>query len=357
MNSLLLLGLCAALFQEGAVAPPQAPRNSVELPPGPAARAFAGVGPTTAPTTLPGAALATLDAPEWRTPGPWTAWADAVRAEASATEPDPFRRAQLARTALAQGRFDDAWEHFAWTGAAPSVTAALLPQFLPGVTQRAEAGGIVAALPDGALLQPAIPPPSVPAADVLLGRTWIERREMRLEGLRIGAATLAMKVKLESDGIQVEFEHRAGAAAHVRVLLPELADFEVRVAYVDWMRQDEVGRVLEFDIAPGDEEHTLFGRFKPRTIGWPTNLPQGTPSALLRDGLELSFPEDAPDASLFRSAAPALESVLGLRVTTNRADTAPFPGVELDLAEPNLARRKFVGMLTLTERYVLRRIR
>ncbi len=344
----------------------------MELPPGPAARAFAGVGPDTRAAVLPSAPSVGLDAPVWRTKEPWQAWAEALRAEAAAATPDAQRRAKLARIALAQGRWDDAWEHFASTGSDPAVCAALLPQFLPGVlsgipsTAQASGaptifavgpGGIIAALPDGVLLRPALPPPSVPAAEVLIGRGWIERREMRLEGLHIGAATLAMKVRLESDGIQIDFDHRGGGAAHVRVVLPEQADFALRVAYVDWVRQDEFAGVLEVNVSPGDETHTLFGRFRPRPIAWPTNLPEGAPRFLTQNGLEFSFPQTAPDAEMFEAASTGFASLLGLAVSTKGAVTGDFAGIKIDLGDPTIARRKFTGMISLSERFALRRPR
>lgn len=354
-----------ALGQDSGNAPESKARAAVELPAGPAARAFAGVGPQTVAAPLPGGPLGGLETPEWRALEAWQNWAAAVGAEAGASEPDPMRRAGLAQIALAQGRWDDAWDHFAATGGEPAVCAALLPSFLPGVRTGASAnadangfsvgkGGLVSALPDGVLLRPAAPPPSVPAAEVALGRAWIERREMRLDRLQIGAAELSMKVGLESDGIQIDFEHRGGGSAHVRVLLPELADFELSVAYVDWMRQDEVNRVLEFDIAPGDEPHTLFGRFRTRTIAWPTNLPTNSPRFLVEHGLAFDFASAAPDAEVFRAAGPGFAKILGLPVSLNPGSTGSFAGVRIDLSDPAVARRKFLGMVTLAERFALR---
>ena len=328
---------------------------AVSLPPSPAARAFASVGPKTKPASLPALPIGDLDSPAWRSADAWSDWATAVRAEARADSPDAQRRARLARIALAQGRWDDAWDHFASTGSEPGVCAALLPQFLPGVASEVGDGGIPAPLPDGVLLRPAAPPPPVAAAEVSLGRTWIDRREMHMEGLHVGAAVLSMKVSLESDGIQIDFDHKGGGAAHLRVVLPELADFQVRVSYVDWMRQDEVGGVLEFDIAPGDETHTLFGRFRPRAISWPTNLPRGAPRFLELNGLEFAFPVSVPDGPMFQAALGGFSSVLGLPVTSNPKAAAAFAGVRIDLSDPSVARRKFLGMVTLSERFALRR--
>ena len=346
-------------IQVPAVQAPAQPVPSIELPPGPAARAFAGVVSTTVPAALGTVAAQGLNADTWRKGEAWMAWAEAVRGEAHVPHPQALRRAELAQIALAQGRWDDAWEHFAATGAEPSVCAALVPSFLPGVptglavhVRDAQlpqifvvgSGGIVGELPDGVLLRPAVPPPALPAAELQLGRTWIERRSMRLNGLRIGEATLAMQVSLESDGIQIDFEHQAGGKARVRVWLPELADFEVRVAYIDWMRQDEVGKELEVIIAPGDETHTLFGRFRPRSITWPTNLPQAAARGLVENGLALVYPGSAPDADMFRAAGPAFALVLGLPVVSAPSPRSDFVGVQIDLGDPALARRKFLGI-------------
>jgi len=362
------LGLAAVLIAQQPASPPaSAEAGAIELPSSPAGRAFAGVSPSTVAAALPAAVARGLEDKAWQQPGTWMGWAEAVRAEADASAPHAVQRAYLAQIALAQGRWDDAWDHFAATGGEPGLCAGLLPRFLPGVAAAPQAsagdgpptfaaalGGHVGALPEGVLLRPALPPPAVPAAQVALGRNWIERRSMRLEGLRIGAAIVAMKVSLESDGVQVEFTHQGGGAARWNVMLPEPLDFEVRVAYVDWMRQDEVGIALEVAIAPGDEPHTLFGRFRPRSIPWPTNLPPATPRFLSDHGLELCFPADAPDAAVFRSAGPALARVLGLPVVSGTPAGAEFAGVRIELGDPALARRKFQGLITLVERFALR---
>ncbi|MBK8179442.1 MAG: hypothetical protein IPK67_11260 [Planctomycetes bacterium] len=359
------LCLGAILLHQGVPTPAPSAVAGVTLPPGPAARAFAGVGPATEPARLSADGPA---APDWSRPEGWNRWAEAVGAEARGAQSDPTRRAALARAALSQGRYDDAWDHFAATGGDPPVAAALLPRFFPGVgepgVQEAPAaavdfladarGGLPGPLPDGVLLRPSVPPPSLPAAQVALGRNWIERREMRLEGLRVGASTLAMRVALQSDGIQVDFDHRGGGPARVRVILPEPADFEVRVAYVDWMRQDERGGILEVNLAPGDETHSVFGRLRPRALPWPTQLPARLSQGLADHGLALCFPPEAPDGAMFRAAAPGLAAVLGLSVRVEAAREFSFPGVRVDLEDPALARRKLLGIVTLAERFALR---
>ena len=73
--------------------------------------------------------------------------------------------------------------------------------------------------------------------------------------------------------------------------------------------------------------------------------------------MELAFPQSAPDAAMFAAATQALASVLDLPVSANRPDHATFPGVKIDLGDPAVARRKFLGMITLSERFALRRPR
>lgn len=355
-----LVAMAAGQDRPNATSTHPQPSRRVELPEGPAGRAFASVSPTTPSVSLPGGQIwaGDFDAPAWRGPAAWEAWSSAVRAEAVASPSDdsrPARRATLARIALAQGRWDDAWDHFAATGADPAICAALLPSFLPGVeATAASTGGIPAALPEGALLRPAIPPPSVPAAQVALGRNWIERRTMRVEGLEVGAARLAMSVTLQSDGIQIDFDHQGGGATRVLVLLPEPADFQLRVEYVDWMRQDELGRALELSIAPGDETHSLFGRFRPRAMPWPTQLPPQLSRALADHGLALCFDAADADVALYRSASAALAAALDLPVRADLGLDRPFAGVRIDLSDRSLARRKLLGVLTLAERWALR---
>jgi hypothetical protein len=367
--ALFVIQALALTLAATASAQEPAPAQGVELPESPAARAFAGVGPATLASALPGPPAQDLNSGAWRNSAPWMAWAAAVHAESEAPHPDATRRAFLAQVALAQERFDDAWDHFAATGGDPKLCAALLPWFLPGVACAPAAspgdagkapvfalaaGGRIGALPEGVLLRPALPPPSLPAAEVVLGRKWIERRMMRVSDLHIGEAVVAMQVSLESDGIQVEFTHQSGGSASFSVLLPEPSDFEIRVAYIDWMRQDELGLALEVSIAPGDEPHTLFGRFKPRAIPWPTQLPKQASSALREHGLQLYCPAEFPDAAMIEAAAPAFARVLGLPVVVVHEGGADFPGVRISLDDAALAQRKFLGVVTLAERFALR---
>jgi hypothetical protein len=342
------------LFLQGPVAP------SIALPGGPAARAFASVGAETQPQKLALPAFPRWpEGAQWNDPALWRGWADDLRAEAQAGTADPARRARLCAFALAQGRSDDAWDHFAALAGAPSVCAALLPRLLPGVPIDGAAGkgGIAPALADGIALAPALPPPSRPASEVVLGRRWIERREMRIEGLVIGDATLSMRVALESDGVQIDFDHRSGGTAHVSVWLPEPPDFEIYVAYVDWMRQDAIGGPLALEIPADGETHTLFGRLQPRAMPWPTSLPTEKNAGLELHGLRLEIDPGDPATARIEALSRALSDVLGLpasvlaRAPKDAAE--PFGGTIVSLhAEPGRD-RKVASLVSLAERYAL----
>ncbi|MEO6709224.1 MAG: hypothetical protein ABI054_14640, partial [Planctomycetota bacterium] len=67
------------------------------------------------------------------------------------------------------------------------------------------------------------------------------------------------------------------------------------------------------------------------------------------------FPISVPDGPMFQAALGGFSSVLGLPVKSSPAASATFAGVRIDLSDPSVARRKFLGMVTLSERFALRR--
>ncbi|MBI5432410.1 MAG: hypothetical protein HZA52_06250, partial [Planctomycetes bacterium] len=308
-------------------------------------------------------------APEWRIAATWVDWADAVRAEARGRGLDPARATRLALVARLQGRDDDAWDHFASLAEHPEHAAALLPLFLPGVApaelvalapQGGQRGPCVPPLADGVVLRPAAPPPSTRAADVRLGYPTIERRSMRVDELTIGAARVRLTVALESDGVQVDVAHLGGGPAKLRVLLPELPDFEIYVQYDDWVRQDGVGSALEIELAPGDEPHSLFGRFQPRRVAWPTELPTRASHALANDGLVIALSADDPRLALVRAASDGLARLIEApcRVEALARDSGSLDrarlgaSVRIDLSD-DASGRKWSSILSLAERWAL----
>ncbi len=355
--SLLLLG---SPVQESNPAPPAAgPR--IQLPDGPAARAWAAVGPETLPAAveLEGLPAHPRDA-LWGSPDTWDRWARALKAEAEAEWPDPSRRAELALLAWGQGRSDDAWGHLACTGGEPGICAALLPALLPGLPpehrgrDRIGPGGVPRALPDGVLLRPALPPSSgLPHP----GR--LERRNMRLDGLRIGEAVLALDVRVEYEGVQIDVHHLEGGAASFLLVLPEPPSFETRVEYVDWFRQDTVGLPHRVEMGPGEEyPRTLFGRVLPRETRWPRRLPDRLPCSLELDGLRLLVPADDRHRRALGGLAAALERVLEVPCELVAEDPAgipaPFSGIAIRLPQDATRPLRLRHVLSGCEAWALR---
>lgn len=351
----------ASLFLAACAQDPAAADSArgLELPRGPAAAALSRIGTETRAAQLDWGGLPLeSDAALWRAAATWADWAESVRAESLARGVQPERTARLALVARLQARDDDAWDHFAALAEHPEHANALLPLFLPGVAAGELArlprwrGRCVAPLPDGVLLTPAAPAPSVPAAEVRLGYPVIERRSMRIDDLEIGAARVRFVVALESDGVQVDVTHVGGGAAKLYVLLPELPDFEIYVQYDDWVRQDAVGVPLEIELAPGDETHSLFGRFQPRRITWPTELPTRPSHELSHDGLVLRLDADDPRFALVSAASEGLARLIEAPCRVETGRTPEGPGVSVELADDSSG-RKWSSILSLVERWAL----
>ncbi len=287
----------------------------VYLPEGPAQRAWASVGPATVPARR---------SPQPAAPGPaetWRLWGEGLATESAAQaagQPaSPQTRRALALFALDQGRALDAWGHLAACGADAAMLADLMPRFLPGTAAPAGPGGLPRPLPDGALLTPALPPRTPAARPGVL-----EWRSASLFGLRVGEASLALRVAVESTGVQVDVQHLSGGPARLRLRIPEPPGYEIRVEYVDWFRQDTLREPLDLKIEPGDRVHTFFGRFLARRSDQPVPLPGHMPAGLLQGGLRLVLsagPDEQVAAALSEldAAARAIGHLLGIVVTAS----------------------------------------
>ncbi|HIG12730.1 MAG TPA: hypothetical protein EYQ59_13880 [Planctomycetes bacterium] len=289
---------------------------TVVLPAGANARAWAGVGRETRAVDL-GPEL--FKKQPWLQPGTpradrravWRGWGTLVKKEAQGERSDPGTRAALCLFATKEGRWRDAWNHLERLGGHPAWSAAVLPALLPGVPFDAPKGqgGLPGILDDGVLLRPAPPPPLTPG-------TRYQTRESIVRGLRIGAATVDLRVTLDNSGIEVGLLHTSGAAVRVFVLLPEPEGLEIRVEYIDWMRQDERHGALELKLLPGEEERALFGRFKRRRLPLPASCGADLPRALAAGGLWFSWPGlDSPGEAAeleeeLRTAAEAMAALL-----------------------------------------------
>jgi hypothetical protein len=284
------------------------PQNPIALP------ELAAAGDAGAGSCEP---LVDLDAATWSSPRTWCQWgrmqalafpaasaASGAPAAAggSARDDRPAWRRWLALLALRQGRWEDAWAHFA----ACDRPGELMLFFLPGIPLFERGEAALDALPDGVLLAPAPPPPTpgFPAG-------YLDEREAWVRGLRVGSAVIDLRVAIEPEGVQVDVVHVAGGAARLSVRLPEPDGFEIRVAYVDWLRQDEVGVPLALEVRPGDDTHSVYGRCLPRAPAWPTGAAEHVPAAIEREGLWLVTQAGDPDLERLEAVSQALGRVDG----------------------------------------------
>ncbi|MFN0007968.1 MAG: hypothetical protein ACKVXR_08680 [Planctomycetota bacterium] len=321
-----------------AIGAQEAPR--IELPAGPAAEVLKRL------EAVPPAVLPVLPSDPWARPETWKRWAEILVLETQASEPDPLRSAELALLALAQGRYEDAWERFEPCGSSSPVARALLPHFLPGARSYP--------LADGAVLAPALPPPSSAEARAAGSvRGGIDRREMKIEGLVVGAATIAMKVSVEIEGVQIDVQHLSGGPVQLAIAIPRDPRFGFSDEYVDWYRAEVKGVAHALSIQPGDEEHTLYARFEPRAPEWPTLLPEEVPAQVASGGLRIVARGGNGELDLLRAVAESLTAG-PLRIPAvlheEGSPSGDFLGVTIDLTDPALRPRKLAWIAGAVER-------
>lgn len=345
--------LCAA---QRAPEPPAKTLSGFEFPAGRAATSVAAIHDATKPVATP-ADLGKPDqvpaVPEgsW-TSATWEKWGAALGAEAAAPG-NAERRARLALLALEQRRFEDAWAHLAATSADARWTAAILPRFLPGVPPRSASGigGRVSALPDGVALSPSLPPPS---RETTTGR--VDRRSMSISELAIGDAVISMHVTVEAEGVQIDVKHVSGGIAKLSIRIPRPRELAFGNEYVDWYRQDEMHVAHAILVQPGEEEHTLYGRFEPRPVVFATTLPPRVPEQLGRGRLWLRIGKSDPERPLIDAVASSLSGLkLGFECAVSEPGTA-FPswtGIQVDLANPSEREEKLVWLASSVERFAL----
>lgn len=329
----MLLGTLIA-----AIAAQEAPR--IELPAGPAADVVARLE-SGQPDVLP------IPPPDpWARPETWKRWAELLTLECKASRPDPLRRAELALLALAQGRYEDAWERFEQCGSSPAVARALLPHFLPGARSTP--------LADGVALAPALPPPSSAEARAAGSvRAGVDRRSMKIDGLVVGAATIALKVSVEIEGVQIDVQHLSGGPVQLAIAIPKDPRFGFSDEYVDWYRAEVKGVAHALSIQPGDEEHTLYARFEPRAPEWPTLLPEDVPAQVATGGLRIVARAGNGELDLLRAVAESLAAgPLHLPAVLHEAGSpsGDFLGVTIDLTEAALRPRKLAWIAGAVER-------
>ncbi len=281
----------------------------------------------------------------WDTTAPWTRWSDAVRAlraaraEAEGEESAAARRARgaLALCALAQGRFEEAWEHLARAGD-PDALAALVPRLLPGAAPGAVDGS--GALPGGARLAPALPP--------ALGIDPREAREMRSAPFRLGAATLTLRVYFEpGSGVQLDLEHVAGGPAALALAIPVPLEAALERVYVDWDEVTPEAGGVRLELSDERRAISVWATLDYRAPAFPRTLPEALARALARAGVRAA--QDAPPR-----AARFAEILAGLLDVPLAAGEPPSDGLApLELSAAAAA--ELGALVGAAERFLLER--
>lgn len=343
-----------------AAATPRAP--SIVLPDGPTARAYASSPSTGGTVGFIGIDPPAIDVTPnlsgaWRSARTWTWWSTGMRLAANPDRRDAQTRARLSFLALAHGRWSDAWMHFRACDAWKEWMTALLPSFLPGVPPGTKLGTeAMPTLRDGVELRPSLPPPSDKAEP---GR--IDVRAMKIESFVVGNATLSMRVAVEVEGVQIDIDHRSGGEAHLSIVIPEPEDFAIANEYVDWMVQETHHAPLALEIKPGDETHTIYGRFEARALTHPTHAPENVPAQLRGGVLWLLVPGGGANRAFFDAVAKSLRALpleLDCRVITADAGSKrdandAARGTTVDLRAAGERDEKLKWLVSSIERFLL----
>lgn len=326
------------------------PSGDVLLPEGPAARAWASVDPE-APLAdewikdLGDGARETLTLNDpWTNPATWQSWSRWLASDVRT----PSESAALAILAARQGRPADAWSHYSELVSDPKAAAAAMPRLLPGIPPASALG---APLSEGCLLHPTPPPGSLAAAR---GRT---RPVTASAEFQIGQATARLVISVEPAGVEVSVHHLAGGPASFRVQLPELLEREVRVSYIDWMRQDTRNEPLAVELTPEMEGPVqLFGRFLARKQRLPALPESGLPVQLLESGLWLEAEGEAPPTPLHEAAALSITAALGVPGGTRKAGSSdagsPSAGTVVRIPEGPMGAQTLARIVGATEAWV-----
>lgn len=348
----------AAQEQPAPADAPQADTLRFELPPGPAGAAWASGGADAAPASLAQGVTEWARPQSWEQETSWRAWAQHV----ISARTEPSKRSELAAAALGHGRDEDAWEHFA---RAPDAAErrALLPLFLPGVAPDQLAPAHTSSglrLADGAALSPRLPPLARPVGERLLGTGRLERREMKVLGLEIGAARVDVRVAIEPEGVQVDFDNVRGEPARCTVALPEPLDFELVSAYLDWERLERDARApIEVRLSPGAATVSVYGRLAPRHVRWPSTLPNELePRAQLHGFTLICSPKSVlcARASGFAAALEALSGLPGRCEQLGLGERGAHPqATRLDFSPAPDVERKFRALVSRAEAWALAR--
>ena len=321
--------------------------SDLTLPQSPAARAHAALEPSTVPATLPPGVLAAAHPRHWDGEQGWSAWSARLADLRAGNTPTADQRAELALSALSQGRGEDAWQHVGALAAHPGHTAALLPYLL--------VGGPTLALDDGALFAPALPPLAGDPSQRTLGLGVLEPREWWLRGMQIGKARVDVRFAVDNSGLQLEFHHQGGGDARLRVVLPEPLDMEISSVYVDWEREPAPGGEHEVLITPEVPVMEVHGSVRPVQRRWPNVAPLELDARARELGFDVVVAESDQRKPRATGLALAIQGATGLAARVRSASAAPAPGeprgIALEFADGPERARKLRQLLSTLEHY------
>lgn len=321
--------------------------GDVTLPPGPAAVAWGRRVESVAARELPKSCLSAANPRHWDATEGWESWAKALEATRNAAAPDPARSAELALSAISQGRGEDAWQHFAQLGEHTDWMRALLPYFVLGQP--------TLELPDKSLIAPVLPPLDRSPLDRDLGLGRLEQRELWLRDTKIGPARVDVRIAVEYDGIKLEFHHLSGGDARVLVVMPEPLDFEITSVYVDWEREPQASGTHEVLISPEVPQMEIYARCKPVQVRWPTRPPLQLDERAQAHGFEVVVARADVNKPRATGLARALQAATGLDAKVLSDQTLPEPGqprgIVLDFAHGLERARKLRCTLSALEQY------
>ena len=324
--------------------------GDVLLPEGPAARAWASVDPRDALSDewlkeLGEDAPAILSHPDpWSQPATWGSWGRWL----ASGERTSQESGALALLAARSGRPKDAWSHYAALVADPASAAAVMPRLLPGVPADLPPD---APLPVGSLLRPTPPPGALDAARGVVAPVTASAT------FQVGEAQVRLVISIERAGVEAKLHHLSGEPASLHVQLPELPSREVRVTYIDWLRQETPNDPLLVELKPGmDGPVHLFGRFMPREEHLPALPKERLPAQLIEAGLWLEIEAGSSPTALQAAAADAITTCLGVPGGVRRAgapsSSTPSAGTIVSLSDGPSGARTLSRIAGATEAWI-----
>jgi hypothetical protein len=176
---------------------------------------------------------------------------------------------------------------------------------------------------------------------------------MSLREIAVGAAVVSMRVSVESEGVQVEVRHVSGGAVHLSIVIPEPRELTFGNEYVDWYRQDDLHVPHAIEVKPGEDEHTLYGRFEAPKQRWSSKVPAEMPAPIALGGLWLVADDDA-GRPLLAAVAQSLSRVLGVECRLRAPSEPPhWTGISVDLSLEAERAAKLVWLVSSVERFTL----